>query len=164
MQITESPTTEPLVTSVMELRAKVGDDRDRLDAFSIAALVEAAERDFEWAAHIGARAELYLRELTTYADAIKPHRPNWRTAKDDLAKELREIERLRLQEEPPAAPEPSETVSVSEAARRLDMLKPSGKPTDRFYSHVLPQIGRKVGSRWLIHRDALDTYLGGGTP
>lgn len=126
--------------------------------------LDAAERDFEQSHALLLRGKLVLHKLTEYADAIKPHRPNWQTARDDTAELLRRIERLRLEQQPSATPEPSEMVTVNEAAQRLQMVKPSGRPTDRFYSHVLPQIGRKAGSRWLIHRDALDNYMRGGTP
>lgn len=145
--------------AVMELRAKLGDDPDELE---LEGFLAAAERDFEWKERIGDRAELYLRHLADLADTIKQHRPNWETARDDLAKLVRRIERLRLAQEQPAETTPSEMVKPLDAARRLGMVKPSGRPTDRLYAQVLPAIGTKVGGRWLIHEADLQTFMRGG--
>jgi hypothetical protein len=125
-------------------------------------VLDGAERDFEQGHAYLLRGKLVLHKLSDYAETMKAHRPNWQTARDEDAQLVRRIERLRLEQEPPAEQGPSEMVTVTEAASRLRMVKPSGKPTDRFYKRVLPTIGRKAGSRWIIHRDALDTYMRGG--
>lgn len=65
---------------------------DRLDTFAIAADIE---RDYELRDLHGMRADLHLQALDRFFETIAPHRPNWQTATDDLAKELREIERVR---------------------------------------------------------------------
>lgn len=143
---------------VMELAAKL----DHPEPFDWHTVIDAAERDFEWAELIQGRAKLRLHHLIDLADRIKQYRPNWQTARDDLAKLVRRIERLRLTQEPPVETTPSEMVKVIEAARRLGQMKSSGKPSDRFYSQTLPAIGTKHGGRWLIHEADLQTFMRGG--
>lgn len=147
MQLTEPPTTEPL------------------DTFSIAAGIE---RDYELRDQHGLRADLSLQALARYADAIKPHRPNWETATDDLAKELREIERIRLlaQRRPEAQPAPAPLELLIDVTALAEQIGRSVGNTRRLLEQgQIPGAARKTpgvkNSPWLIPATSPARFLEG---
>jgi hypothetical protein len=64
---------------------------------------------------------------------------------------------------PPSPFNEQQDLTPTQAARRLGLTKPNGRPKDVFYKRVLPEIGYQIGGEgglWRVPPENLDDYRG----
>lgn len=116
------------------------------------------ERKLEDAARLVDEVRVSLLTLGPYADVLKLTHEDWLTSSHPDADATRRIvQMLGAMEQP--APAPPSTMTIREAAERLNRAKPNGDPRDSFYRDVLPLIGTQTGPRgWIVHVAKVEAF------
>lgn len=141
-------------SAVMELHVV----REATPAPTLEDAVAASERDLAEAARLRDSVAASLLTYADYADVLKLMHEDWLTSSHPNAQLIRQIEEMRSKVEQPVPAAVSATMTSDEAAQRLRMVKPDGRPTDKFRAQVLPLIGTKYGRITTVHTAKVEAF------